>query len=294
MPLFFGDFLASTVSWDGEEQALYLLLLAYQWTSGPLPSDPKRLARMARYDQKRFGELWEVVGSKFDQQPSGLVNSRLESHRQRAEEIASKRALNGRAGGLAKAARLPEQTPSNDLANARNLPEQKPAIQSNPIQSTPIQTNSESKAPKTGAVPRETNSDWFLDFKLAYPRRAGDQKWATAKRAANARIREGHTAEEMIGGAKRYAIFIEATGKAGTELVKQAATFLGPDKPFLESWSPPEAPTRVTQKPIERRLADTWRDLVATQRTNPDLLAMNANCTVAEASAFIASKSVSA
>jgi hypothetical protein len=88
-------------------------------------------------------------------------------------------------------------------------------------------------------VSRETQPDWLLDFKLAYPARAGDQGWRRAVKAANARLAEGHTVAEFIAGAKRYAAHCEALGKVGTEFVKQAATFLGPDKPFLESWSAP-------------------------------------------------------
>lgn len=91
------------------------------------------------------------------------------------------------------------------------------------------------KPPK---VSHETEG-WFLDFKLAYPSRAGDHGWRKAMKAAHARILEGHSPAEFIEGAKRYAEFCRVTGKEGTEFVKQAATFLGPDKPFLESWNPP-------------------------------------------------------
>lgn len=91
----------------------------------------------------------------------------------------------------------------------------------------------------TARVSRETDPAWWLDFKLAYPSRAGDQGWRKAQRAAHARQSEGHTPDEFIAGAKRYAAFCEITGKAGTEFVKQAASFLGPDKPFLDPWKPP-------------------------------------------------------
>lgn len=91
---------------------------------------------------------------------------------------------------------------------------------------------------KSQNVSRETDG-WFLDFKLAYPSRSGDHGWRKALRAAHARILEGYSPEEFIEGAKRYAAFCRLTGKEGTEFVKQAATFLGPDKPFLEPWNPP-------------------------------------------------------
>lgn len=110
---------------------------------------------------------------------------------------------------------------------------------------------SASATPTRRAVSRETSSEdpaWMLDFKLAYPERSGDQGWRKAVRAAHARMGEGHSAAEFIAGARRYAAFCEASGKVGTEYVKQACTFLGPDKPFLLPWHPPNKP----ESPMER------------------------------------------
>lgn len=81
--------------------------------------------------------------------------------------------------------------------------------------------------------------EWFATFRQTYPPRAGSQRWRDAQRAANSRIAEGHTPEELLGGARRYAAYCLATGKLRSEYVQQAATFLGPGKGFLESWIPP-------------------------------------------------------
>lgn len=86
---------------------------------------------------------------------------------------------------------------------------------------------------------RKSAPEWFEDFKSIYPPRAGDSGWRKAQRAGSARMAEGHHAVEFLAGARRYAVFILATGKAGTEFVQQAATFLGPGKPFLQPWHPP-------------------------------------------------------
>lgn len=79
----------------------------------------------------------------------------------------------------------------------------------------------------------------FEEFKAAYPKRAGSQPWNRARKAIKARGKEGHPIAEIIAGAKRYAAYCEATGKSGTEYVMQAATFCGPDKPFMQLWDPP-------------------------------------------------------
>lgn len=88
-----------------------------------------------------------------------------------------------------------------------------------------------------GAAP-----DGFEILWKAYPRRAGDNPKRKAERAYRARIAEGHAAQELLDGVGRYAKFCHATGKLDTEFVKQASTFLGPDKPFLQPWTAPIEP----------------------------------------------------
>ncbi len=93
---------------------------------------------------------------------------------------------------------------------------------------------------------------WFSEFRLAYPPRAGSQRWRDAERAANSRLAEGHQPRELIDGATRYARYCQSLGKLRTEFVLQAATFLGPNKQFLEPWVLPETPaTLAAEKRIE-------------------------------------------
>lgn len=120
LPLFFGDLLAATPTWEGEERALYLLLLAYQWSAGPLPTDPKRIAKMCQYDVKTFVRLWGIVGKKFTPTADGFINARLEEHRKKAVEIASKRSSAG-ANGAAKRWQRDKQDNSKPMANATSL-----------------------------------------------------------------------------------------------------------------------------------------------------------------------------
>lgn len=104
--------------------------------------------------------------------------------------------------------------------------------------STPhMQSRSEQIIPPAAAQP-----EWFDQFKAVYPKRAGSQPWPRARKAANARLKEGHTTAEFIAGAERYAAFCNATGKLNTEFVMQAATFLGPDKQFMQPWPLPMTP----------------------------------------------------
>lgn len=98
----------------------------------------------------------------------------------------------------------------------------------------PREEKSKSKNTTAGSRPEyapEFETAWRL-----YPKRAGDNPKRRALKAWNARRAEGHTPEEMADGVQRYARFCQATNKIGTEMVKQAATFFGPDKPFNETW----------------------------------------------------------
>ena len=85
----------------------------------------------------------------------------------------------------------------------------------------------------------ESDPEWFADFRRIYPKRAGSQEWRRALRAGKARLKDGHTESELLDGARRYAQFCVVTGKIETEFVKQAASFLGPEKSFLLPWSSP-------------------------------------------------------
>ncbi|EEQ12700.1 Uncharacterised protein [Yersinia frederiksenii] len=71
---------------------------------------------------------------------------------------------------------------------------------------------------------------------LIYPRRPGSPDKHGAFKAWNARLRDGVTTDAMLEGVRRYAEFVKATGKAGTEFIKQAKTFFGPSKHFDDEW----------------------------------------------------------
>lgn len=116
LPLFMGDFLGSTAEWDGEERALYLLLLGYQWTLGSLPSDLKKLRKLADYQQENFDRWWPTVSQKFQVQDDRLVNLRLEEHRAKTQELAQRNSQNGRKGANARWKR-----DGGAIQNERNL-----------------------------------------------------------------------------------------------------------------------------------------------------------------------------
>lgn len=72
-----------------------------------------------------------------------------------------------------------------------------------------------------------------------YPKRAGGNSKAAARKAWNARVKSGVDPEDMLAGTQRYAAYCLATGRVGTQFVRQAATFFGPDLHFEDEFDIP-------------------------------------------------------
>ncbi|XHA14807.1 helix-turn-helix domain-containing protein [Citrobacter farmeri] len=98
------------------------------------------------------------------------------------------------------------------------------------------------KASSENRSSKENYSNEFEQAWQAYPKRAGGNSKAAAFKAWKARLKDGVKPEDMLAGVKRYAAYVRTTGSVGTQYVKQAATFFGPDRHFEEAWKTPSAP----------------------------------------------------
>lgn len=95
------------------------------------------------------------------------------------------------------------------------------------------------------APARSAKQDYSPEFETAwqaYPKRAGGNSKSAAWKHWKARLKDGVKPEDMLAGVKRYAAYCQTTGNAGTQYVKQAATFFGSDRHFEEPWQTPSAP----------------------------------------------------
>lgn len=104
------------------------------------------------------------------------------------------------------------------------------------------------------APARSARQEYSPEFEQAwqeYPKRAGGNSKSAAFKAWKARIREGIKPETMLDGVKRYAAWVRATGNIGTQFVKQAATFFGPDRHFEDFWQQPSAPGGGRQRQVD-------------------------------------------
>jgi uncharacterized protein YdaU (DUF1376 family) len=91
LPFFPRDYLAATRHMSLAERGVYTDLLWLQWENGPLPDDAERLANMVGCQLAEFERLWQVVGRKFERTEQGLLNRRLELHREEALRLKAKR-----------------------------------------------------------------------------------------------------------------------------------------------------------------------------------------------------------
>jgi hypothetical protein len=89
--------------------------------------------------------------------------------------------------------------------------------------------------------------DRFVEIRAVYPKRSGSHRWQDAHKHYRARLAEGDYHETIKEGVARYAAFVKASGKDGTEYVMQAATFLGKNRAYLEPWTPPPSKAQVKQ-----------------------------------------------
>jgi hypothetical protein len=105
-------------------------------------------------------------------------------------------------------------------------------------------------------------TEFMEELKASYPARSGSQPWPRAERAAAARIEEGYAKDQMLAGVKRYNAFAKATEKVGTEFVQQAATFLGPDKAFLEHWDVPQLAGKGSAGNGDDPASRAWQALI--------------------------------
>lgn len=97
----------------------------------------------------------------------------------------------------------------------------------------------ENHRPHTDPTPDQYAVE-FEQVKAIYPHRDGDQRWRTAFSHYRAARKVGEPMETILAGVQRYRAWCEGKGKIGTETVKQAATFMGPEKSWREPWEVPE------------------------------------------------------
>ena len=113
MPLYVADYLKDTGHLSAAEHGAYLLLIMHYWSTGGLPKEDRRLAAIARMSPKEWSESRDTIAEFFG---DGWKHGRIERQLLEAGDAYNRRAMAGKLGGKAKAAKW--QSRSNDTSNA--------------------------------------------------------------------------------------------------------------------------------------------------------------------------------
>lgn len=212
-----------------EERGAYNTVLDLIYANDDrLVDDDRFLAGHMRCDLR----VWKRIKArlvelgKLSLEGGYIRNIRATSTLMQAAGTADVNATNGRKSGAARRKNkdLDERTPepkSKHIDIDRDIDRGNP-----PISPAPAPEPRGVAALRDEAVERRAKAGRWLEFKAAYPKREGGQGWPAAERKYTALVASGISEEVLIEGAKAYAAHLKATGKIGTQYVKQASTWL--------------------------------------------------------------------
>jgi uncharacterized protein YdaU (DUF1376 family) len=223
MPLFVADYLADTAHLSAAEHGAYLLLVMNYWQRGkPLPADDRKLARIARMSDAEWQESRDTLAEFFHEEDGVWSHKRVDAEIAVAEEKTSKAKKAARISAEVRKANA-EHMLSDRSADAELLGE----VREEKKEPLPEIKNSTTNVRSIGKPMRPVRDEIQERFWKAYPSRgdAANPKAPALEKFARA-VKSGADPEEIIAAAGRYAEIERRAGRAGTEKVAQAVTWL--------------------------------------------------------------------
>ncbi|EOK8456773.1 helix-turn-helix domain-containing protein [Escherichia coli] len=168
------------------------------------------------------------------------------TERDKVAELKQQRRLSG--------LRDPSDSGKNTCLTLQNLTPDPQGLKHEPPVNSKHEPQDIGASADASAPARSARQEYSPEFEQAwqeYPKRAGGNSKSAAFKAWKARIREGVTPETMLNGVKRYAAWVRVSGNTGTQFVKQASTFFGPDRHFEDFWQQPAAPGGGRQRQVD-------------------------------------------
>ena len=99
MPMYWADYLADTTHLTTEQHGAYFLLIGTYWRQGrPLPSDDKKLARIARLPHADWMKVREEICEFFTEKNGFLHHKRIDQELKKAKHITLSRSNAGKIG----------------------------------------------------------------------------------------------------------------------------------------------------------------------------------------------------
>ena len=119
----------------------------------------------------------------------------------------------------------------------------------------------------TPPVPPQGGSghdDVWRELLSVYPKRGGGLGHTEGRKALARLLKAGADPSAIIDGARRYAAYIRATGKEGTEYVAMIPTWLR-QRRWEEDWTPPRDP-KAEEEEARRRHAEELREFLGLRK----------------------------
>lgn len=224
-----GDYRRDTHHLSLLEHGIYRQMLdQYYLDENPLPLDEKALMRsLCVRSADEVQAFKNVLQDFFEETKNGYVHKRCEVEIQKIYDKSEK------ARKSAKRRWSKENQEDKDVDNADGMRTHSERNANGMLPSNPVTHN-----PRERSISAHSGqyTPEFEDAWKAYPKRKGGNPKPKAAKAWSARLREGHTPEELKAGVVRYSRWVKAEGKEHTEFVQQAATFFGPNKAFQDDW----------------------------------------------------------
>lgn len=233
MPLYIGDYLADTRRLSTTEHGAYLLLLMEQWRRGWVPEDEHQLSRITGLRLDHWRRLSGTILCFFatGDIPGTLRNARLHAEREKARQVADKRAEIARDRWQKNAQDSAGDFVANSLKShvapdANALHEQCKSIHNN-NHNHREDIIVEAKA-STHPKPRKRVSGAGPDFDIfwtLYPRKVGK---GAAERAWPRAVADAGGADEIVFALRQQIDNRHPTvaPKSGPEFVPHASTYL--------------------------------------------------------------------
>ena len=259
MPFYTDAYIGDTFHLSTIEHGAYLLLLIFMWRNGgSLNNDPKYLASITGLRPSRFAKVWQRIEDKFVVQGNQIVNNRITDELKKIRLKSHSQAHNARAKWrkyketgdaiassshevgikLASSSHMPNGCQpdaihyplSNNPHTPVNQPKKKCDQKDIFDAAEEQQKNDDDDEEKPDPDQDKITEIYFERFWNAYPRRGYNDVKRTAQQKFRLKIRDGINPEDIIRGAENYAKTMRQEGKAGTNYVAMAQTWLNQER----------------------------------------------------------------
>ena len=231
-----------------EEEGVYIRLLCYCWSTGSIPADPERCARLA--GKGCSIETATNVQRAFSEHPTDserLVHDRLEFEREKQAKRRDQASEAGRKSGESRAAS--RAGTNKNTGRKKSLNGRSTDVQRKPNTSSSSSSSSSSSENTINTIStdgQQTQVDQFAAFWQTYPRKISKpnaiKAWQKAIRITSPEV--------IIQGAARYA---KVRAGADPEFTAHPATWLN-GRRWEDDLTPPPKPNPLAwQKEMFRK-----------------------------------------